>query len=97
MLAPCYTERRQGGWRPPLPSQQRHDALLPRWHGRGAMVASAAMLGDGASPSGIKKNHFRFKFFHESICKISFQKIPKYKNFSTVVSIFSYQVPWPGV
>nr|ABB47593.2 hypothetical protein LOC_Os10g27100 [Oryza sativa Japonica Group] len=55
MLAPSYARRRQGGWRPALPSQQCHVALVPWWHGHGANVAGAAMLGDGASHSGAPK------------------------------------------
>jgi hypothetical protein len=34
-----------------------------------------------------KKYHFRFKFFQGFICKISFQKGPKYKNFSEVTGL----------
>ena len=33
-------------------------ALLPRWHGHGASVAGAAMLGYGASHSGVQKGPF---------------------------------------
>ena len=86
MLAPWYEGRRHSGWRPLRPSQHLHDSPT-------ATVARARRQCGWRRHVGVrrqplwrpKKDHFRFKFFQESIYKISFQKGSKCKNFSVYV------------
>ena len=83
----CWRRGMRGGasvvGAPFLPSQHLHDSPS-------ATVARARRQCGWRRYVGVrrqplwrpKKDHFRFKFFQGSICKISFQKGPNCKNFS---------------